>query len=389
MGNRIAILGAGQLAKYLVQSAKRLGFEPTVVASKPNEPACSENCQVIAGDWKPELFLEVFKTHDLVTFENEWISDSLLTLVRQHGFLGKLYPSSQATHQVRTKWDQKQFFLKQKYPTSRAIGGGEWMSNNKQNVEELLSSFKLGTVFKESEMAYDGKGVFFFEVGERHRLDAQIEKTRAFNQAWYVEEKIAFDRELALVFTRSRNKEFAHFPLVQFESEQGICTSVFVEGDNQGLMATLEKQAVEIARDLSETLDWYGTAAIEFFFDDKRGLLVNEFAPRVHNSAHFSLSASETSQFENHIRAIGGMRLGSCRTAPFAMMKNLIGMRESVRAVPPINIGPVQSFWYGKEEIRPGRKMGHVNAFGALSERVKIENQVNQVVNDWQLSTMG
>jgi 5-(carboxyamino)imidazole ribonucleotide synthase len=152
-------------------------------------------------------------------------------------------------------------------------------------------------------------------------------------------------------------------------------------------MLELEKQAVAIARDLSQKLNWCGTAALEFFYSEAQGLLINEFAPRVHNSGHFSLSASKTSQFENHLRAIAGLPLGSCETAPFAAMKNLIGTQKSKNSVPPDVKTGVEPFWYGKKEIRPGRKMGHVNAFGGLQDRDNIVDKVNRVVEDWEIKT--
>lgn len=379
MGKRIAILGAGQLAKYLVQAANSLGLEPTVIAAGANEPALRESCQSQIAPWTPELFLKVFQENDLVTFENEWISSSLLGLARENGLLAKLYPTSESIQKVRTKWDQKRFFAEQRYPTAQALS---------QDQFEGQMSFPGGVVLKESELAYDGKGVFVFSALDREPLKRKIEELNRAGRAWYLEEKIDFKQELALVFTRSFDGDFVHFPLSTFESENGICSTVCVEGKNQGLLASLELKAVEIARDLTQALDWCGTAALEFFYSEAKGLLINEFAPRVHNSGHFSLSASRTSQFENHLRAIARMPLGSCETAPFAFMKNLIGTKESKSAIQPSNQDRAQVFWYGKEEIRPGRKMGHINGFGELSDKKVIRDEVNQLVNLWQMSTM-
>ena len=379
MGKRIAILGAGQLAKYLVQSSDRLGLEVTVVASSPEEPALQESCQRVIDRWTPELFLQVFQEHELVTFENEWISESLLSAVKERGFLAKLFPAFSSVQKVRTKWDQKEFFFQQGYPTARSLSCTEF--------EETIP-FPGGVVLKESELAYDGKGVFVFAASDCDALKRKTIELDRLKRPWYLEEKIDFKQELALVFTRSRSGEFVHLPLVQFQSENGICSSVFVEGENKGLMANLEIEAVQMAQDLAEKLNWCGTAAIEFFYHENRGLLVNEFAPRVHNSGHFSLSASRTSQFENHLRAISGIGLGSYETAPFAMMKNLIGPEGSKKAVAPESRGKSEIFWYGKREVRPGRKMGHVNQYGELSDRKKIIDEVNQLVNQWQKSTI-
>ncbi len=389
MQKRIAILGAGQLAKYLVGAGQKLGLEVTVVATSASEPACQETHRTVIAEWTPELMFQVFLEHDIVTFENEWISDSLLSKVIAEGLLGKLLPSHESMIKVRTKWNQKQFFLAQSYPTARAMYSKQIDLSSISKLKELLQLFPNGVVVKESELAYDGKGVFVFEKNEAEKIFGKLKKLNKDSRPWYLEEKISFAKELSLVFSRTKKGDFTHFPLVEFESEKGICSTVFVEGKNTGLMNKLEIQAVKIARDLSGKLQWCGTAAIEFFYSDSQGLLINEFAPRVHNSGHFSLSASRTSQFENHLRAIIGMPLGSCETAPFAVMKNFLGTQESNLAICPTSNNEVQVFWYGKKEIRPGRKMGHISAFGDLSERASLIEKVNQVVKNWQLSTIG
>jgi 5-(carboxyamino)imidazole ribonucleotide synthase len=199
---------------------------------------------------------------------------------------------------------------------------------------------------------------------------------------------VNFKKEMALVFSRNTRGEFAHYPLVEFQSENGICSSVYVEEKDTLGARKLEQQAVEIARDLSQKLNWVGTAAIEFFLGSDGKLLINEFAPRVHNSGHFSLSASVTSQFENHMRAITDLPLGDCKTAPFAMMKNLIGTQDSKFSHPPEKEAGVQLFWYGKHEMRQGRKMGHVNAYGSLDQKSQIISKVDQIVEKWKLATI-
>jgi 5-(carboxyamino)imidazole ribonucleotide synthase len=387
MEKRIAILGAGQLAKYLNLAARKLNLPVTIVATSASEPACQDNSDCITQEWTADLMLNVFNQADLVTFENEWISESLLSKVKAAGLLNRLTPSFESMERVRTKWGQKELFYKLKYPTAKTLNGNELLLSEDEKLVEVLQGFHSGFVIKQSELAYDGKGVFVFDSKETEAFRSKAVSLNQKNVSWYVEEKIGFEKELALVFTRNLRGDFVHYPLAEFFSQQGICSSVFVEGKNQGLMLELEKQAVAIARDLSQKLNWCGTAALEFFYSEAQGLLINEFAPRVHNSGHFSLSASKTSQFENHLRAIAGLPLGPCETAPFAAMKNLIGTQKSKNSVPPDVKTGVEAFWYGKKEIRPGRKMGHVNAFGGLQDRDNIVDKVNRVVEDWEIKT--
>lgn len=388
MDKRVAILGAGQLAKYLAFAAKKLKISVTVIATSELEPACLDGNRRMVFPWTPELFLKVFQEHDLVTFENEWISDRLLQRVREKGLLEKMFPHYECMNEVRTKWDQKKFFSKQKYPTTKAVLGSSVDFLKIESFKNINDQFSNGVVLKESELAYDGKGVFVFKAQEQSLIFEKAQELIQKGKTWYLEERVDFQKEMALVFSRNTRGEFAHYPLVEFQSENGICSSVYVEKKDTLEAHKLEQQAVEIARDLSQKIKWVGTAAIEFFVGPKQELLINEFAPRVHNSGHFSLSASSTSQFENHMRAITGLTLGDCKTAPFAMMKNLIGTKDSKFSHPPEKREEIELFWYGKHEIRPGRKMGHVNAFGSLDQKSQIISKVDETVEKWKLATI-
>ncbi len=387
METRIAILGAGQLAKYLVLAAKKLGLSPTVIATFSFDPACEVSDQVRVGEWTPDSLLQVFQDHEIVTFENEWISEYLLSKVKAAGLLNKLLPSFESMQKVRTKWDQKQFFIGENYPTAKTLGPSETNFSTISDLQKSLHPFTNGIVIKESELAYDGKGVFVFESKDTEKIKTKLEALTQKNIPWYIEEKVLFKQELALVFSRRKNGEFGYFPLVEFRSEQGICSMVLVQGKNSGVMAALEDKAVIIAKDLCEKIQWCGTGALEFFNSETQGLLINEFAPRVHNSGHFTLTASETSQFENHLRAILNLPLGSCTTASFAVMKNLLGSKYSKVAQAPKSTSHAEVFWYGKREIREGRKMGHVTAHGSIQSRDNLIEEVTQLVRHWEIKS--
>lgn len=388
MGKRVAILGAGQLAKYLAISAKRLGHFVTIVAQSKDDPAVAHADDANFSQWTPELFLQVFKTHDVVTFENEWISDDLLEKVKEEQLIDRMVPGFDGMAKMRTKWDQKQFFNEQGYSSGRALSGTQVDLRDPKAIQKLSEQFPQGAVLKQSELAYDGKGVFVFDVmSESGFLTKALELNRN-KKAWYLEEKINFQKELALVFTRATDGEFCHLPIVEFKSKNGICSSVMVQQPPEKDLIQKQNMAVEIAFDLAQKLQWCGTAAIEFFLTSKGELLINEFAPRVHNSGHFSLSASQTSQFENHIRAVTGMPLGPCGTAQFAYMRNLIGTAKSVSSAEPKSAKNVELFWYGKKQIRAGRKMGHINGVGSLAEKNEIIKKVDEIVENWELATI-
>ena len=233
--------------------------------------------------------------------------------------------------------------------------------------------FKGKVVLKWTRQGYDGKGTFLFHSKrDLSRAIAFCKKGLAEKSAQvYAEAWIPFRRELALV-SCANEQEQVFYPLVVTEQENGMCRRVSGPATQCGVSPQLEKQAQRMASQMAQELGILGAFAVEFFETRAGRLLVNEIAPRVHNSGHFSMNACPTSQFENHLRGVLGMPLGDTQAnAGFAML-NLITPVGSRRTAIPEASHEVHLHWYGKREFIPGRKLGHLNAVASGKSSISL-----------------
>ena len=369
---RLGILGGGQLAQMICnESLKHLNLPIHAYLLSPNEPAAwvvnGQHSIGLLSNESPDL--KKFLTHcDTVIFENEFVDTQTLASASQ-GLPVKFAPSLAAISRVRDKCEQKQISQELGIESAPFVV----FNHEKGSAEEWLTALlqtKDRHVLKWSLWGYDGKGTFFFD---RPQIPAALEfivKGLELGARIYAEEHIPFRRELAVVATRSeQRKEFCFYPLVISEQMNGICHRVTGPATSLGVDPRLEQQAQLAARRIGDFLNLEGSYAIEFFETLEGRLLVNEIAPRVHNSGHFSLNASHTSQFENHVRAVAGLPLGSTLSAPFFAMLNFLGPGDLGEIKIPPGANPFQQklplgvefTWYFKESVRPGRKMGHFN----------------------------
>lgn len=368
---KIGILGEGQLARMLIEGAEALGLHPRIFAASLDSPAGRISRDCIVGRIEDSAQLRVFlEGLDLVAFENEFLDVDLLQKAAQ-GLNVSYRPSLEALRRLQDKFSQKKVFeaLGLPQPAYELLN-----SSDEEALRDLWKRYPQGLVLKWSRMGYDGKGVKILAApseADLPSLQEFIEQGRAKGAQVYAEPKIAFKSELAIVAVRSVAGEFKSYPLVFSEQQNGICKKVWGPAPRFGLNPALEAQASEMARRLAEGLQLAGSFALELFLTDSGELLINEAAPRVHNSGHYTQDACECSQFENHWRAILGLPLGSTQTRPYFAMLNLLGPADTAKKD---GIAPLQRVnkdlilhWYEKGDVRPLRKMGHVN-FAAESE---------------------
>ena len=241
-----------------------------------------------------------------------------------------------------------------------------------QAVESAYSRFGGQVVFKWSRMGYDGKGVCLAEDSPQGRIQA-VEFCKSSLKRGvpvYAERKIPFKRELAIIGCRGHRGDFATYPLVLSEQQHGICRQVLGPATQLGASPALESQAREAARKIAESMKLEGSFALELFETSEGSLSINEIAPRVHNSGHYTQDACPASQFENHWRGVLGLPLGETRAAAAFGMLNLLGPEGVVLSLPrrrtqlpfPPVPAPLVLHWYAKAEVRPWRKVGHLNA---------------------------
>ncbi len=357
MKQRLGIVGGGQLGRLLAFAAKRLGFTVTILDPTPGCPAAQVVDRAITAAYTDRTALEELgRASDYVTFEIELADPDLLQALAETG--ARVNPSAATLKAVKDKLVQKQLLAAHGLATApfRAVA-------NLGELTQAAASFGYPLVLKVRSHGYDGRGnVVVRSVGELAAAWAKLS-----GQAVYAEQFVPFVKELAVQVARGAAGELVTFPVVETLHERSICQAVLAP-------APVTEEATEAARTLAlstvRLLEGCGVFAVEMFLTQAGAVLVNEVAPRVHNSGHYTLEACATDQFEQHVRAVAGLPLGSADlVVPAAVMVNLLGERsgpadltglEQALAVPCTAV-----HIYGKVETRPDRKMGHVTATGA------------------------
>ena len=361
---KVGVLGGGQLSQMLVDAALSLKLSPTVLVDDGRAPATRRACHVIVGDLKKFL-----NACDVVAFENEFLDTETLANAKS---AARFLPQLSAIKILQDKLSQKELFTELALPTAAFATFAELPQDG---------------VLKWSRQGYDGKGVHIISE-ERAAAADFVTEGRARGARVYVEERVDFATELALTATRSADGAIAYYPLVISEQSEGICR--YVEGPARQF-AGEEITAQDYARRLGEKMDLVGSFTLEFFLSRDGELLVNEVAPRVHNSAHYSQNACEVDQFHNHWRVLLGGAPAEPRPAPYFAMANLIGpsgyeLADADFRCPPVPDG-LYLHWYGKSHIRPARKMGHVNLMAKTeSEFFTKKLALKSYVKTWEQS---
>ncbi|WP_341737946.1 5-(carboxyamino)imidazole ribonucleotide synthase [Microcoleus sp. CAWBG640] len=345
---RVGVVGGGQLAWMMGSAASKLGIELVVQTPLATDPANSiASDTVLAAIDDVNATAELATRSDVITFENEFVDlDDLRTLENQ----GVLFqPSLSSLYPLLDKYVQRCYLQDLGLPTPRF-----WQWDCSQN---LPLDFPL--VIKVRRHGYDGQGTFV--VKDSASLESICINLKGV--ALLVEEFVPFDRELAVIAARSAQGEIAIYPIVETQQENQVCRLAIAPAR---ISLEIEAQASAIARTLLNSLQAVGVFGIELFLTADNQLLVNEIAPRTHNSGHFTIDACKTSQFEQHLRAVCQLPLGNCDlNSAGAVMVNLLGYEsaESDYSEKRKQLAQIEGafvHWYGKKVSRPGRKLGHV-----------------------------
>ncbi|QNP30828.1 5-(carboxyamino)imidazole ribonucleotide synthase [Cylindrospermopsis curvispora] len=368
---RIGIIGGGQLALMMGEAAKSLGLELIVQTPARTDPAVAIAQDVVLASVEDAVATGVLATKsDLITFENEFVNlDALYGLEKQgvcfRPHLGALAP-------LLDKYHQRCYLRDLNLPVPRFFPWVNWPD----------LAFPL--VVKARRHGYDGQGTFIIDNhASFSNLVNQVDKKPV---EFLIEEFVPFTKELAIVAARSVKGEIVTYPVVETQQEKQVCRRVIVPAD---ITPNQEDQIVAIARKILTSLGVVGVFGIELFITAGGKILINEIAPRTHNSGHFSLDACKTSQFEQQLRAVAGMDLGDTSlTFPAAVMVNLLGyeeshneyfqIREKLATIPHSHL-----HWYGKRESRPGRKLGHITILVEELNRESIEQIICEVESIW------
>ncbi|NJR59643.1 MAG: 5-(carboxyamino)imidazole ribonucleotide synthase [Cyanobacteria bacterium CRU_2_1] len=374
MTKRVGVIGGGQLAWMMAEAATKLDIELVIQTPKPDDPAVSIAAHTIVAPVNDATATAQLAAHcEVITFENEFIDLEALTQLENQGV--PFYPRLASIAPLLDKYYQRAYLQNLGLPTPKFIALDDHPNPN------TLDPFGFPVVVKARRLSYDGHGTTI--VNTPAELPSSLTPHPSF---FLLEEFIPFDRELAVMAARSRSGEVITYPVVETQQKNQVCHRVIVTND---LSASVVKQVETIARTLLHHLDFVGIMGIEFFLTRDGNVLVNETAPRTHNSGHYSLDACMTSQFEQQLRAVCQLPLGdSGLTCAGAVMVNLLGFenvesdylkkRQQLTQIPRSHV-----YWYGKSESRIGRKLGHLTILLETGQRQEAIDMAEQVETIW------
>lgn len=375
-GAKIGIVGGGQLGRMLAATARRMGFLPFVLAPENDPPAA----HFAAGHRRASLddvdeMTAFARQVDVMTFEFENVSSAALAAAAA---VCEVRPSPQVLHHTQDRVREKAFLSAAGLPQTANAGAA--------TVDELTAAVAaVGTpcVVKSAGFGYDGKGQALVASGSSSELAAARELALAGPVV--IERFVDLHLELSVVIARGADgRSAAYRPFVNRHVGHilDVTLAPFAAGAEDagalGLGASTADEAVRLAEEIAAGLGAVGLVTVEFFVTRSGELLVNEIAPRPHNSGHLTIEAAETSQFEQQLRAVCGLPLGSARLTTPAAMANLLGELWShgePRFAAALQVPGVRLHLYGKREARVGRKMGHLTATGS-----SVEESVGRVV---------
>ncbi len=368
---KLGILGGGQLGKMLIQVASRWNISTFILDPNPSCPAAITCNTFVQGSFNDYDQVYSFgKTVDLLTVEIENVNTDALIQLEKGGKI--VFPEPRKLEIIKDKGLQKDFYLRNKIPSSNFL-----IFNCKEDILEAIKQGKLTFPFvqKLRKTGYDGRGVFVVKNHEdaKNMLDGQS----------LTEDLVNIKKEISVIVARNTLGEVKAFPPVEmsFNNSANIVEYLVCPAEIDHLTAS---KSVNIAIDVINAFDITGLLAVELFIDRNDKIYVNEVAPRPHNSGHQTIESAYTSQFEQHLRAILGLPLGSTKLISPSVMLNLLG--EPGYSGPPDYVGikeclkieGVNIHLYGKNETHPFRKMGHVTIIDPDIESAKTKAQFVQ-----------
>ena len=353
---RVGVIGGGQLAWMMASGAKALGIELVVQTPNASDPAVAIAADVIlAPITDADATAQLAAQCDLITFENEFINLPALAELAAKGV--QFYPQLDVLAPLLDKYDQRCYLNQIGLPTPQFVTLAS--QADLPSLQHQAQQLGFPLVLKTRRLGYDGQGTFILKAF------TQLEATwrRLEYAPVLLEEFVPFERELAVMAARAATGEMVVYPVVETQQVDQVCRRVLAPAP---IAPPVAEQVHAIAQTLLNSLEAVGVFGVELFLTPEGRPLVNEIAPRTHNSGHYSLDACDTCQFEQQLRAVCGLPLGSakmhCRQA---IMVNLLGYetrqssyfekRQQLAQIPNAHL-----YWYGKTASRPGRKLGHV-----------------------------
>lgn len=371
---KLGILGGGQLGKMMLYDTRKFDIHTKVIdgsAEAPSRLACDEFIQGDILDY--DTVLNFGRQVDVLTFEIENVNVDALETLEQEGI--KVYPASKTLRTIQNKATQKLFYTDHNIPTA-PFARFAYASELKEAIKNDI--IQLPFVWKSARFGYDGQGVKVV------RSLADLEQLP--NVECIAEDLIPFKNELAVIVARNANDEIKTYPTVEMEFHPEANQVEYVLCPAR-LPEAITKKAEAVALQVASAFEHVGLLAVEMFLTQDDEILVNEVAPRPHNSGHYSIEGSYTSQFEQQLRAILNLPLGNTESKVAGVMVNLVGAEGHTGNVKYKNIETIMDMdgvtphIYGKKQTRPFRKMGHVTIINKdINIARKVAEQVKQTI---------
>lgn len=374
MTKTVGIIGGGQLGRMMTEASKSLDLKIIVLEPTENPPAVQVGAeQIIGGLSDASKIRELAEKVDFVTWEIEHINTEVLEELEKEGI--KINPSPKTLAKIRDKFLQKEFLNEHGIPTAPYR-----MVKDETEGLEILEELGLPVLLKTRFGGYDGRGNFVV----RSKEDFEEGFRKLGGENLYVEGFVEFEKELAVIAARDKDGNIKTYPVVETIHENNILQLTLAPAP---ISSEQSKKAEEFAKNVLTHLEGAGVFGIEMFLTKSGEILVNEIAPRVHNSGHYTIEACETSQFENQLRAVSEMELGdTSMKVGAAVMVNILGDREGDANPEGVEeaegLGGVTVHIYGKAQVKPERKMGHLTVVGEnLEEVLEKANKVRSLIS--------
>ena len=361
MGKILGIIGGGQLGMMITEAAKKMPEHISKVIVLDPVKNCSASqvgAEQIIADFKDKnAIIELAKRSDIITYEIESGDSEILKIVEKDA---EINPSPETLKIIQDKFLQKSFLLQNDIPVPEFIQV-EFISD----LEQGLRKFGYPSILKARRDAYDGRGNF--------KIDSPKQIQTAFDyfkeKKLMLEKFVPFKMEVSVIVARNTKGQIKTFPLVENIHEDNILRETIAPAR---ISEEIAKTAEEIAKNTMNVLKGAGIFGIEMFVTENDEIVINEIAPRVHNSGHHTLQSSATSQFEQHLRAILGLDLGNTDLLHPTIMHNILGPKNFEGEYKPIEISEQNVFlkMYGKKISKPSRKLGHFNLVGKQGETI-------------------
>ncbi|MFG6670667.1 5-(carboxyamino)imidazole ribonucleotide synthase [Bacillus subtilis] len=363
-GAVIGIIGGGQLGKMMAVSAKQMGYKVAVVDPVKDSP-CGQvaDIEITAHYNDREAIRKLAEISDIITYEFENIDYDALHWLKDHAYLPQGSELLLITQNRETE--------KKAIQSAGCEVAPYRIVKTKNELKQAVQELRLPAVLKTCRGGYDGKGQFVIkEETQMEQAAALLERGTCILESW-----VSFEMELSVIVVRSVNGEISTFPTAENIHHNNILFQSIVPARVE---KGIQQKAADLAVKLADELNLVGPLAVEMFLTEDGELLVNELAPRPHNSGHYTLDLCESSQFEQHIRAVCGLPLGKTDLLKPGMMVNLLGDEVKLVEEDPELLKEAKLYIYGKHEIKKGRKMGHITFM-----KQPEDEWIQEITNKW------